>query len=372
MANELVVSVQNEINNMQKNNGLQLPKGYSVGNALNSAWLILSDDSKGPSMLQKCDPKSVSKALLNMAIQGLSPAKNQCYFIPYGKQCTLQRSYFGSITVLKQLSSVKDIKAQVIFQDDEFEIGADDDMNLVVKRYAPKFENRDKPIVGAFAYVRQQDDSRIWTVMTKKEIDASWSQAKTKNVQNKFGQEMAQRTIINRAAKMYINSSNDNDLFVGAINATTDNENDYDDLDAKDVTPKKVTDLIGDEPDKKPAKEAKPKPKKAPAKKAKPVAKKPAEKKDEPASKLATEPEDKIHATTEPEEPAEAAKDTPNQNTKEVRSVENMKPGEKQDKKLIDDILDGLEESDKKEDDQNATGAEQENLFDKQVHSRFD
>lgn len=244
MANELVVSVQKEIQRMENSDGLKLPQGYSVGNALNSAWLILSDDSKGPSMLQKCDQRSVSKALLNMAIQGLSPAKNQCYFIPYGNQCTLQRSYFGSVTVLKQLSSVNDIKAQAVFKDDEFEIGADDEMNLVVKKYVPKFENRDKPIIGAFAYVLQNDGKRIWTVMTKKEIDASWSQARTHNVQNKFGQEMAQRTIINRAAKLYINSSNDNDLFVKSINDTTEAE--YNDgNDTKDVTPKKVTDLIG-------------------------------------------------------------------------------------------------------------------------------
>ena len=117
-------------------------------------------------------------------------------------------------------------------------------MNLVVNNYKPKFENRDKPIVGAFAYILQDDGNRVWTVMTKKEIDASWSQAKTHNVQQKFGQEMAQRTIINRAAKLYINSSNDNDLFVKAINDTTEDEYD-DDKPAKDVTPKKVDDLIG-------------------------------------------------------------------------------------------------------------------------------
>lgn len=373
MANELVVSVQNEINNMQKNNGLQLPKGYSVGNALNSAWLILSDDSKGPSMLQKCDSKSVSKALLNMAIQGLSPAKNQCYFIPYGKQCTLQRSYFGSITVLKQLSSVKDIKAQVIFKDDGFEIGADEAMNLVVKKYEPKFENRDNPIIGAFAYVLLTDDSRIWTVMTKKEIDASWSQAKTKNVQNKFGQEMAQRTIINRAAKMYINSSNDNDLFVGAINATTDNESDYDDLDARDVTPKKVTDLIGGEPDKGTAKAPKSKPKKAPTKKTKPVVpKNSTEKKDETASKSEVEPRDKSQSVaTEPKAPAAKA-DGPEKTRAKSTDEVDSEPDSDQDTKLVDDILNGFEESHKKEDDQDADGAEQENLFDKEVHSKFD
>ena len=46
MGNELIVSVQNRIQEMQHGEGLRLPTGYSVGNALNSAYLILSDNSK--------------------------------------------------------------------------------------------------------------------------------------------------------------------------------------------------------------------------------------------------------------------------------------------------------------------------------------
>uniref|UniRef100_UPI0026EDF91B recombinase RecT n=1 Tax=Levilactobacillus namurensis TaxID=380393 RepID=UPI0026EDF91B len=247
MANELVVSVQNEINNMQKNGGLKLPNNYSVGNALNAAWLDMSaPDKHGQSILDKCDPQSISKSLLDMSIQGLSPAKKQCYFIAYGNQCSLQRSYFGSTVVLKQLSSVDDIRAQVFFEGDEFEIGSDDDMNLVVTKYHPKFENRDNPIAGAFAYILQTDGTKVWTVMTKKEIDASWSQGRSHDTQKKFPQEMARRTVTNRAAKMYINTSTDNDLLVKAINDTTEAEY-SDDQPAKDVTPKKtVDDLIGD------------------------------------------------------------------------------------------------------------------------------
>lgn len=63
----------------------------------------------------------------------------------------------------------------------------------------------------------------------KKDIDTSWSHAKTKKVQNEFPEEMAKRTVINRAAKFYINSSSDNDLFVQAVNETTSNEYENDD-----------------------------------------------------------------------------------------------------------------------------------------------
>ena len=35
---------------------------------------------------------------------------------------------------------------------------------------------------------------------------------------------MAKRTVLNRAAKMFINTSDDSDLLTGAINNTTENE----------------------------------------------------------------------------------------------------------------------------------------------------
>lgn len=248
MSNELVQSVSKRVQDMQDNEGLRLPKNYSVGNALNAAWLILTDDSKGKSLLDKCDTRSVSKALLNMVIQGLSPAKNQCYFIPYGNQCTLLRSYFGSMSVIKRLKSVKDIYAEVVFQDDDFEIGSDRG-RLIVKKYEPHFENRDKPIIGAFAVVEESDGGKVYTVMTKKEIDQSWSHAMTTKVQKEFPQEMAQRTVLSRAAKYYINSSDDNDLYVQAVNETTESE--YDNKkETKDVTPKpeKISQIF-DQPD---------------------------------------------------------------------------------------------------------------------------
>ncbi|MCG0665959.1 recombination protein RecT [Lactiplantibacillus plantarum] len=242
MSNELVTMVNNNIEDMKNNEGLSLPPDYSVGNALNSAYLILSDTSKGQPLLDKCDQGSVIKALMNMAIQGLSPAKNQCYFIPYGNQLVMQRSYFGSISVVKRLSNVKDIQAQVVHKDDTFKIGGENGV-LVVKEFEPSFENLDKPIIGAFAWIEDINGNRTYTVMTKKDIDTSWSHAKTKKVQNEFPEEMAKRTVINRAAKFYINSSSDNDLFVQAVNETTSNE--YENDDRKDVTPAKRS-LVAD------------------------------------------------------------------------------------------------------------------------------
>lgn len=219
-----------------KDEGLALPTNYSAQNALKAAYLKIQstkDLMKRPA-LDVCTPVSIANALLDMAIQGLSPAKNQCYFIVYGNELQMQRSYFGTIAALKRLDSIEDIDAQVIHQGDEFEIGADETGHIIVTKFKPSFANLDKPIKGAFAFIKLTNGRTAYTVMTKAQIDVSWSQSRNRQnkVQDKFSDEMAKRTVINRAAKIFINTSDDSDLLTGSINAATEAE--YEE--PKDVT----------------------------------------------------------------------------------------------------------------------------------------
>lgn len=230
--------VLQRVNEMKDTQSLSLPKNYNASNALNAAFLELQkvqDRNRQPA-LKVCSRDSIVKSLLDMTLQGLSPAKDQCYFIVYGNELQMQRSYFGTVAAVKRLDGVKKVRAEVVHEGDEFEIGSDEDMELVVKKFNPKFENQDKPIIGAFALIKT-DEGNSYTVMTKAEIDQSWAQTRQKNnkVQRNFSQEMAKRTVLNRAAKMFINTSDDSDLLTGAINDTTSNE--YDDDTPRDVTP---------------------------------------------------------------------------------------------------------------------------------------
>ncbi|MEC0131499.1 recombinase RecT [Paenibacillus odorifer] len=221
-----------------QDDGLILPPNYNASNALKSAFFKLQEvqDKNGKPALEVCSRESVANALLDMVVQGLSPAKTQCYFIVYGSKLQLNRSYFGTQAVLKRLSNVKDIWANVIYKGDVFEYAVAGGREKLVK-HETNFENRDNEILGVYAVVKSVDDEEILTVMTKKEVDASWSQSKTsQSVHKKFPQEMAKRTVINRAAKAYINTSDDSDLLVDAINRSTENE--YDDR--VDVTPEEV------------------------------------------------------------------------------------------------------------------------------------
>lgn len=233
MTNQAVALIQKDITDAVSQNierlqseGLSLPQNYSHSNALKSAFFKLQEtvDRSGKPALEVCTKESIANALLDMVVQGLSPAKTQCYFIVYGNKLQLNRSYFGTQAVLKRLGNVKDIWANVIYKDDEFNYEVDHGREKLVS-HKTAFENRDKELLGVYAIIQTNDNEELLTVMTKKEIEVSWGQSKTgQAVHKKFPAEMAKRTVINRAAKAFINTSDDSDLLVEAINNTTENE----------------------------------------------------------------------------------------------------------------------------------------------------
>lgn len=83
---------------------------------------------------------------------------------------------------------------------------------MVVKKHETKFENLDNEIIAAYVVIKLTNGKETTTVMTKKQIDQSWAKSKMKGSgpQKEFPEEMAKRTVINRAAKALINTSNDN------------------------------------------------------------------------------------------------------------------------------------------------------------------
>lgn len=241
---QVTSNVANRIEAM-KSEGLLIAPNYSVSNALSSAYYALKNSNSG-NLLEKCTHESIYNALLDMVTQGLSPAKTQCYFIPYGNSVKLNRSYFGTMKVVKQLSEVKDIYVKVIYEGDDFQ-AENTETGWKFVKHDSNWKNQDNPIEGAYCIIKKNDGEEVMTIMTKKEIDKSWGQSKNGSVQKNFPQEMAKRTVINRAAKQFFNTSDDNDLFVDAVNRTTENEYDND-RQVKDVTPQETNsldDLIG-------------------------------------------------------------------------------------------------------------------------------
>jgi len=245
VANRILLQIQG----LEKEGNITLPKTYSVENALKAAWLVLQstkDTNKKP-VLRTCTPESIGEALYYMALQGLSPAKNQCYFIAYGDQLTMSRSYFGTVAAAKNVNrEMKTVNSQVIYQGDEFtyEIVPETGQKRVLS-HKQEFANIDNTkIVGAYSIIIGTDGSIIHTeVMTYVQILAAWRQSRMnpvlangslnpKSFHAKFTDQACLKTVIARACKMIINTSDDSGIMADAFNRTTEQE-----FETKDVTP---------------------------------------------------------------------------------------------------------------------------------------
>jgi recombination protein RecT len=219
----LTNNVLARIQEFQRNHEIEIPENYSPENALKSALLIFAENAA----LQRCTSTSVYNALLDMVVQGLSPAKKQCYFIPRGNKCAFQRSYFGTVSVAKRLAGIKDVEAQEVYKDDVFAYHIEDG-NPIIDEHKQSLDTRGGEWVGGYAVVTKADDTKHCVIMTRKEILAAWDKSSStqRATHNQFPSEMIKRTLVNRACKLLINSTDDSDLLVGAINRSTEAEYD--------------------------------------------------------------------------------------------------------------------------------------------------
>lgn len=229
---DITVKVLEKINVFKEQGELTLPKDYSPENALKSAYLILSetvDKDKNP-VLESCSQGSIANALLSMVTWGLSPIKNQVYFIPYGGKLQISKSYLGNIAIAKRVAGVKEVRANCIYDGDDFDYEIDVNTGrLRILKHKPSFENIDNTkIKGAYAVVIYNDNSTSVEVMNMKQIRTSWEQGQSKGnspAHSKFGDEMAKKTVINRALKIVIGSSSDAGLYEDneVVKPTTEN-----------------------------------------------------------------------------------------------------------------------------------------------------
>ena len=199
---------------------LRIPADYSPENALKSAYLILSEtkNKDGKYALQHCSKESVANALLKMVVWGLSPLKKQCDFIMYGDQLDCSIEYTGNIALAKRYGKLKSIKANAIFKDDEFVFEVDPTTGR--KRVSSHKQTIDsigsKEVKGAYAVIELKDGTVDVEIMSIEQIKAAWNQGAMKGnspAHKNFPDQMAMKTVINRACKLLIRGSDDNILY---------------------------------------------------------------------------------------------------------------------------------------------------------------
>lgn len=232
--NKGIEGLTTQLQDKQKK-GLKFPTNYSIQNALNSAYLMLKQavDKNDKPLLEVCTQESVVNSLMSMATQGLNPIKKQCYFIAMGSKCTLMPSYFGTLAITKRIANVKgEPVANIIYNGDVFEYEYDVMTGEKhITKHEQKIENIDNSkIKGAYAIVRTEHQT-IVEIMNINQIKASWNMGAAKGnskAHNSFSEEMCKKTVLNRACKQLINSSDDSSLMgdevIEEFNNTEDND----------------------------------------------------------------------------------------------------------------------------------------------------
>lgn len=224
MQREMVDGVQQKIEALEKEGAINFPPNYSVSNALRSAWLIIQEtkDLNRRPALEVCTRESVANAMLNTVVQGLSPAKKQIYYIVYGNQLQAQRSYFGTMAVTKRIPGVADILADVVYPKDTFKASKAGG-SWRVEAHESSWENIDpENFAAAYCTIVFEGGGSYTEIMNRAQIEKSWAKSRSKDhtVHKEFPDQMAKRTVINRACKFFLNSSDDSDLLIEAFNAT--------------------------------------------------------------------------------------------------------------------------------------------------------
>lgn len=219
-----IVSITSQrISQLVDNGKLHLPEDYSAENALMAAWLKLqsTEDKDHRPALKVCTRDSIANALLDMIVQGLTPAKDQVYFVVYGDKLVCMRSYFGDEALLKRVYPEVRIYAEPIYKGDKLSYRIDRGRKQITE-HEQKFDNVGKldSIVGAYAIVEPGNGHEPHCeIMTIEQIKSSWSRGKNwpprngkQSAHTDHPEEFVKKTVLARACKRMINSSNDSYL----------------------------------------------------------------------------------------------------------------------------------------------------------------
>lgn len=212
------------VQDLSKRGDLRLPKNYSAENAMKSAYLKLQETYTGKNdgqkpVLEACTKVSITNTLLSMVIQGLNPNKNQCYFVAYGGKLQLMRSYLGTVAVAKSVANIGKPVANCIYEGDVFKTKIDvaTGEKVLVEHEQP-FENINiDKIKGAYCLIPIEGvHNPHLEIMNIDQIRKAWNQGQAKGnsgAHTNFTDEMCKKTVIQRACKMFINTSDDSNLY---------------------------------------------------------------------------------------------------------------------------------------------------------------
>ena len=200
MANDLIQTLSTDLDYCLTNVAGALPKAFNRERFLQNTIAVIGSNDD----LLKYNKKNLLACMLKGSYLGLDFANKECYIVPYNGKLEFQTSYKGECKFVKKYSirPLKDLKAEVVRVNDEFEYGIKDNKPYLDFKPLP-FNDGD--VVGAFAIAYFEDGGILYEVMNMTEIkkvrNVSRAASSNKSPWQTFPEEMYKKTVLRRLTK---------------------------------------------------------------------------------------------------------------------------------------------------------------------------
>lgn len=193
----------------------------------------------------KAKPESLEAALMNIAAIGitLNPAQKEAYLVPRGNQVCLDISYMGLVKLATDAGSVSWVQAEIVREKDVFKyLGVG---KMPIHEFNPFGERGE--MVGVYCVAKLHTGEFLTTPMSKAEVEDirnKSSQAAKSGPWVTFFEEMAKKTVIKRASKLWPKSERVQE----AVNILNEQEGiDFNHSSSSAFTPEASSDVVANE-----------------------------------------------------------------------------------------------------------------------------
>jgi len=159
--------------------------------------------TKNP-QLALCSTNSLVESINLVAELGIAPSANLVHLIPYKNKCSVIIDYKGLVEIINSDPEVDIVHALTIHENDEFTHSMGEVIN-----HTWNFGGDRGEIIGAYAYIKKTNGTKIFEMMNTQEIEAIRNESnaykcadnKSETIWHKHKAEMFKKTAVRRLTK---------------------------------------------------------------------------------------------------------------------------------------------------------------------------
>lgn len=179
-----------------------LPRDFNITRFVHNSIALLNGNDVLIKFMKQYGTDQIKAGLLRGAYLGLDFMNAEAYLVPYGSTLNFMPSYKGMIKLCTKYATrpINTVYAKVVREGDEF---AEEIINGEPSiSFKPKPFNNGK-MIGCFAVCLYKDGGMVYEVMSAADVEQCRKSSKAQNspAWQRFGLEMAKKTVLRRLAK---------------------------------------------------------------------------------------------------------------------------------------------------------------------------